>query len=272
MPEGGLYFDIVENPLKEALLKDLAHFEWPDPMDPARVAGLRKEAILRHKEDRFALVGDMVETGIFEPCWYLRGFEQFLMDLVINKEFAHALLESMLRIQLKRYEKFLLEVGEFLDIVFVGDDLATSESTILSLDLYREMIRPYQMRYFEGLKRMTDAQIMYHSCGNISSFLGDLTQIGVTILNPVQLNAHGMDPFKLKKAYGEKLTFWGGIDTSSVLPRGSTRDVENEVQLRISQLGPSGYVLCPVHDVQPDVSGRNILAMFAAARKYGKIG
>ena len=93
MPEGGLYFDIVENPLKEALLKDLAHFEWPDPMDPARVAGLRKEAILRHKEDRFALVGDMVETGIFEPCWYLRGFEQFLMDLVINKEFAHALLD-----------------------------------------------------------------------------------------------------------------------------------------------------------------------------------
>jgi uroporphyrinogen decarboxylase len=271
MPEGGLYFDIVENPLREASVEDLAHFEWPDPLDGTRVEGLRAEAVKRHTEALYALVGDMVDTGIFEPCWYLRGFEQFLMDLVINKEFAHALLESMLQIQLKRYERFLREVGEFLDVVFVGDDLATSESTILSVDLYREMIRPYQKRYFEGLKRLTGAQIMYHSCGNISPFLGDLIELGVTILNPVQVNAHGMDPVNLKKQYGDTLTFWGGIDTSSVLPRGSAKDVESEVQRRIAELGPTGYVLCPVHDVQPDVPGRNILAMVAAARKHGKV-
>jgi len=270
MPEGGLYYDIAECPLKEASTKDLETFEWPDPADPDRTKGLRREAAERDRENEYALVGDMVETGIFEPCWYLRGFEQFLTDLVLNKDFAHALMQSMLEIQLKRYKQFLAEVGDCLDVVFVGDDLATSESSLMSLDLYREMIKPYQQRYFEGIKRMTGARLLYHSCGNISAFLPDLIEIGVDILNPVQVNANGMNPIALKAEYGDSLSFWGAIDTSAVLPRGTLKDVENEVIRRIRELGPSGYVLCPVHDVQPDVPGKNLLAMFNAASRYGK--
>ena len=270
MPEGGLYYDIVECPLKDATTKDLETFEWPDPADPCRLTGLKREATKRHRENEFALVGDMVETGIFEPCWYLRGFEQFLTDLVLNKEFAHALLQSMLETQLRRYELFLAEVGDCLDVVFVGDDLATSESSLMSIDLYREMIKPYQKRYFEGIKRMTGARLLYHSCGNISAFLLDLIEIGVDILNPVQVNANGMNPINLKAEHGEKLSFWGGIDTSAVLPRGTVQDVENEIRRRIRELGPTGYVLCPVHDVQPDVPGRNLLAMYNAAKRFGR--
>jgi uroporphyrinogen decarboxylase len=270
MPEGGLYYDIVDSPLKDASLGDLLTFEWPDPTDPARTKGLKREATERHRENEYALVGDMVETGIFEPCWYLRGFERFLTDLVLDKDFAHALLRSMLEIQLKRYEGFLAEVGDCLDVVFVGDDLATAESSLLSLELYREMIKPYQKRYFEGIKRLTPARLLYHSCGNIASFLPDLIEIGVDILNPVQVNARGMNPLDLKRAYGESLSFWGAIDTSAVLPRGTLEDVENEVKRRIRELGPSGYVLCPVHDVQPDVPGKNLLAMFDAAWRYGE--
>lgn len=271
MPEGGLYYDMIENPLKGAGLEELKNFEWPVADDPARVDGLKQYTAMRKKENRYALIGDMVETGIFEPCWYLRGFEDFLMDLIINKEFAHALMESMVTLQIERYEYFLDEVGEFLDIVFVGDDLATSETTIISPELYREMVKPYQKRYFDALKSMTDAKLMYHSCGNIIDFIDDLIELGVDILNPVQVNAKGMDSKELKKKFGDRLCFWGGIDTSRVLPQGREEDVEEEVKQRIEDFGPEGYVLCAVHDIQPDVPGKNTIAMFRAGDKYGGI-
>jgi uroporphyrinogen decarboxylase len=269
MPERGLYFDIVENPLKGSSIKNLETFEWPDPADPVRLKGLKLEAERRHRENEYALVGDMVETGIFEPCWYLRGFEQFLTDLVLDKDFANALLQAMLEVQLKRYQMFLGEVGDFLDVVFVGDDLATSASSLMSHELYLEMIKPYQKKYFEGIKRMTGAKLLYHSCGNIAAFLPDLIEIGVNVLNPVQVNANGMNPVDLKRSFGGALSFWGAIDTSAVLPRGTTGEVEKEVERRIMELGPTGYVVCPVHDVQPDVPGKNLVAMFEAAKRYG---
>ncbi len=267
MPEGGLYYDMVKNPLRGAGLEELESFRWPEAEDPARIRGLKARAERLHRENRYAIVGDMVETGIFEPCWYLRGFEDFLLDLVADKPFAHALLAKMLEVQLARYRYFLSEVGEFLDVVFVGDDLATSESTIMSPSLYREMVKPYQKRYFEEIKRLTGARLLYHSCGNVMDFIPDLIEIGVDILNPIQVNAHGMDTAELKGRFGDRLCFWGGIDTSRVLPRGGRAEVEEEVRRRIGDLGPNGYVLGPVHDVQPDVPGSNILAMVRAARE-----
>jgi uroporphyrinogen decarboxylase len=269
MPEGGLYYDMIRNPLRNATVDDVDSFHFPDPDDPECVRGLRDKALKLHSEKKYALVGDMVETGIFEPCWYLRGFDQFLMDLIVNKEFVHRLMSRMVEVQLRRYERFLEEVGEFLDIVFVGDDLATADNTIMSPALYREMVKPYQKEYLAGIKKMTSAKLMYHSCGNIFDFIDDLVEMGVDILNPVQVNAQGMDTERLKQSYGDKLCFWGGIDTSYVLPRGTEEEVESEVKKRIDELGPEGYVLNAVHDIQPDVPGENVITMFKAARRYG---
>lgn len=236
MPEGGLYYDMIRNPLRNATVDDVDSFHFPDTDDPECVRGLRDKALKLHREKKYALVGDMVETGIFEPCWY---------------------------------ERFLEEVGEFLDIVFVGDDLATADNTIMSPAVYREMVKPYQKEYLAGIKKMTSAKLMYHSCGNIFNFIDDLVEMGVDILNPVQVNAQGMDTERLKQSYGDKLCFWGGIDTSYVLPRGTEEEVESEVRKRIDELGPEGYVLNAVHDIQPDVPGENVITMFKAARRYG---
>ncbi|MEI6158047.1 MAG: uroporphyrinogen decarboxylase family protein, partial [Atribacterota bacterium] len=215
------------------------------------------------------LVGDIIYSGIFEPCCYLRGFESFLMDLVINPDFATALIEGMYQYQLQRYSLLLKEVGEFVDVIFVGDDLATAENVIMSPKTYRDMIFPYHLEYFKNLKKLAPhAKLLYHSCGSIINFIPHLMEAGVDILNPVQVSAQGMDTRKLKEQFWKDLCFWGGVDTTRVLPLGTPDEVRREVRKRISELGPDGYILTAVHDIQPDVPPENVIAMYQEAGEY----
>lgn len=270
MPEGGLYYDMIEHPLAGKNIEELRDYEWPDPAKTMNLSGVREKAKNLKESNEYLLVGDMIDTGIFEPCWYLRGFENFLVDLLTDVDFVTTLLEGMYNYQLKKYSLFLQEVGEFLDVIFVGDDLATAESVIMSPKTYREIIKPYHQEYFKNLKKMApQAQLLYHSCGSIFSFIPDLIEVGVDILNPVQVSAQNMDTKTLKEKFGEELSFWGAIDTTRVLPQGTEEEVKREVRKRIDDLGPEGYVLTSVHDIQPDVPPENIVAMFEEAKKYG---
>ncbi|HHF09136.1 MAG TPA: hypothetical protein ENL28_00815 [Candidatus Atribacteria bacterium] len=270
MPEDGFYYDMVEHPLAGKNIEELEDYPWPDPAKSMKLEGLREKAQKMHEEGKYLLVGDMIDTGIFEPCWYLRGFENFLVDLLINRDFALKLMEGMYDYQLRRYSLFLKEVGEFLDVVFVGDDLATAENVIMSPETYRELVKPFHKEYFRNLKKLAPrAKLLYHSCGSIVQFIPDLVEIGVDILNPVQVSAQGMDPVLLKEKFGKELSFWGAIDTTFVLPRGTVEEVRREVRTRIDQLGPEGYVLTSVHDIQPDVPPESVVAMFEEARTYG---
>lgn len=259
-----LYYDMVEHPLSGKSLEEFEDYKWPDPYKATLPEGFKEKARRLHKEGQYAAVGDMVETGIFEPSWYLRGMSEFLMDLEINKEFAHHLLQSMLDYQMKRMEVFLEEVGGYLDIVFIGDDLAMSDKTLMSPKTYREMVKPYQKKYIHAIKSMTNAKLMYHSDGNIFDLVEDLIEMGVDILNPVEPGALDLD--ELKRRFGDRLCFWGGIDTKQVLPRGTAKDVKAEVERRIKQLGPGGYVLASVHDIQANTPPENIITMFKAAK------
>jgi len=265
-PGGGLYYDMVEYPLAGKSLEEYEDYKWPEPYYNKNLMDeVERKARKLYNEGKYAIVGDMIETGIFEPCWYLRGFSDFLMDLKINKDFVHRIMQDMLNYQIKRHEMFLDKVGRFLDVVFVGDDLATSESTIMSPEIYREMIKPYQKKYFKAIKSMTRAKLLYHTDGNVINFVEDLIEIGVDILNPIDVTALDVD--KLKQEFGNRLCFWGGIDTKRVLPKGTPGEVENEVRKRIQQLGPEGYVLTSVHNVQADVPAKNFLIMLEAAKK-----
>ncbi|MGC8778355.1 MAG: uroporphyrinogen decarboxylase family protein [Candidatus Caldatribacteriaceae bacterium] len=268
MPEGGLYYDMVEHPLANASIEALEEYPWPDPAKSMDLTGVRERARKLREEGKYLLVGDMIDTGIFEPCWYLRGFENFLVDLMTNRDFALRLMEGMYRYQLERYSLFLQEVGEYLDVIFVGDDLATAESVIMSPKVYREMVKPFHREYFANLKKLApQARLLYHSCGSIAPFVPDLMEVGVDILNPVQVSAQGMDTRMLKEKFGKDLCFWGAVDTTFVLPRGTTEEVRQEVRRRIEELGPGGYVLCAVHDIQPDVPPENVVAMYEEARR-----
>ena len=153
----------------------------------------------------------------------------------------------------------------------VADDLGAENSPLISLETYRELIRPCHQRIWRFIKQNTEARLFLHSCGSVVQFIPDLIEDGVDILNPVQVTAKGMDTRILKRDFGGRLTFWGGIDTKHVMPSGSTEVVENEVKKRIHDLAPGGgFVLAAVHNLQPGVPPQNICVMYEAGRKYGK--
>jgi len=191
------------------------------------------------------------------------------MDLRRNPEFVSRLMSRILEINMAVTGRFLDAVGQHIDVIRTSDDLATQEGLVLSPAMYRTFLKPVHKRFFDSIKSKTNAKIFYHSCGNIAELIDDLAEIGVDIINPVQVAALG-DTARLKARFGGKVAFWGGIDTQEVLPRGSPEDVKAEVRRRIHDLAPrGGYVLAAVHNIQPDVPPQNIVAMAEAARELG---
>jgi uroporphyrinogen decarboxylase len=265
---GGHYY--VSRPPFEGTdltLKDLERHEWPDPTDPKKVEGLTEEAQRLRENTDCAIVlrlpGRLISLGQF-----LRGFGPWLEDLILNQEFACALLDIGLEIQTQLCDRMLEAAGDCVDIVFFADDYGMQTGPILSLELYRKIFKPRQEKLLSFIKSHTNAKILFHSCGSVYKFIGDFIDIGVDALNPIQVSARDMDSKKLKKEFGHRITFWGGIDTHKVLPSGTPEEVKEEVKRRIDDLGPGGgYVLSAVHNIQAEVPPENIVAMFEAGRE-----
>jgi uroporphyrinogen decarboxylase len=145
--------------------------------------------------------------------------------------------------------------------------MAFQDGPMMSMDLYRKMIKPYHRRLFGYIKSRTPAKILYHTCGSVAHLIPDIIEMGVDALNPVQVSAKGMDTRALKREFGRDLSFWGAVDTQRVLPFGTPEEVAAEVRRRIGDLGAGGgYVLCAVHNIQADVPPENICAMYDSAR------
>jgi uroporphyrinogen decarboxylase len=195
--------------------------------------------------------------------------EQMLVDLALNPEFVKALMSKLLEINKAGTGRFLDLAGPYIHVFRTADDLATQRGPLMSPRTFRTLLKPFYKEYFGFVRSKTEAKIFYHSCGNVTDLIDDLVEIGVDILNPVQVAAMG-DTAELKARFGDKITFWGAIDTQRVLPLGTVEEVEAEVRQRIRDLGPGGgYVVGPVHNIQPDVPPENIVAMAEATRKYG---
>jgi uroporphyrinogen decarboxylase len=258
----GRYTEMVKRPLSDESV--LSSFSCPNPEDSWRYDSARK--LLTEHGATHAIVGGMPCT-LFEAAWYLRGYEEFLADLIINKDFAHTLLDKIYRFQLVT-GKTLAELG--VDILWLGDDFGTQHSLIVSPQTWREFFKPrYASLIQEFRKIKPDVKIAYHSDGNIESLLPEYIDIGVDILNAVQPKS--MDPAHLKRRFGKNLSFWGTVDIQDVMPYGAPHDVEEEVKLRIRTVGTDGgLILGPSHNIQPDVPLENILAFYKAAKKYGK--
>lgn len=272
MPKkGGLYYDIVfsECPLKDATVKDLEEYPWPNPRDPGFIAGLEEQAQDLYENSDYAIVADFNFESWYESAWYMRGFAQFYMDMIRNPEFVDALLEKLSNLHMEFLDHVLEVTGKYVHVIMQGDDLAAQNGPLMSLEAYRRFIKPRQKKVFDLIKQKTEAKLFYHCCGSVYRFIPDLLEIGIDILNPIQVSAKDMNTKRLKKEYGDKLVFWGAIDTQHVLPFGTPQDVENEVKRRIEDLGHGGgYILASVHNIQADVPPENIVAMFDTAQNY----
>lgn len=264
----GYYYDLDVSPFAgEPRMEDLDSYPWPDPDDPGRYRGVKEQARRLREETDFAVVGH-APGGWIHISQYLRGFEGWYADLVLNPDFIVALMTRVRDLTMKMAAQFLEEVGPYIDVVATGDDIGTQRSLMVSPNMYREILYPLQKEQFQMFRSFTDAKIFYHTCGDVYPVLDEIIDMGVQILNPVQVSAAEMgDTAKLKREFGDRLSFWGGIDSFEVLPHGTVEDVQAEVDRRVRDLGVGGgYVLCAVHNIQPDVSVENILAMY----EYGK--
>ena len=272
-PKDGYYFDYREFPIQESSLAALEKMDWPDPDDPGRMKGVKEKAERLYNETDYAIVGSpLFGGGIFEHPARVRGMEEFLMSTVSNKKFAEAIMEKFTQIYIKATENFLKEVGEYIDVFAYWDDVGMQNGPMIRPSFYREYVKPRQKRLFDVIKKHSDAKIFLHSCGASSQFIPDFIEIGVDILNPIQVSAKGMDTKKLKKEYGRDITFWGGgVDTQDVLPFGSKEDVREEVQKRIEDLAAGGgFVFAAVHNIQNMVPAENIIEMFETLKQNWK--
>jgi uroporphyrinogen decarboxylase len=269
-PPGGFWYDMVDHPLQEANIEDLDNYQWPDAMDNGRFEGLEKEAKRLYEETDYALATSL-SGSIYELSWYLRSLPKFTFDLYWNPKFAEKLMDKILDFNLAFFDRLLDSVGRYIQIVFVGDDLAEQRGPAINPEIYRSLIKPRHNKLYQLIKRKADIKLCYHSCGSVVPFIDDLVEIGVDILTPIQVSAANMDTKRLKNDFGDRISFLGGIDTQGVLPFGSVDDVRDEVKRRIEDLAPAGgYILGAVHNIQPEVPPENIFSMFDAAKKYGK--
>jgi len=249
---------------------DVAKFPWPDPHDPGRCRGMAGEARRLHQETEHAVVLNM-PGGIVHQAQFLRGFEDWFADLLANPELFQALMEKLADLWIEMAKDEFDAVGENVDICFYGDDMAFQDGPMMSMDLYRAMIKPHHRRLFGYIKSRSRAKIVYHSCGSVVHLIPDLIEMGVDALNPVQVSATGMDSRVLKREFGRDICFWGAIDTQRALPFGSPADVRAEVKRRSDDLAPGGgYVLSAVHNTQAGLTPENICAMYDAAREFGR--
>lgn len=247
-------------------VSDIGALPWEAADRGRDIEGLRERLERFRSETDFALVVRLRNCGTLYLAQRLRGFAEYLEDLLINRAFAEALQERATGMVCAFAEAVLVEVGDLVDGVSFGDDLGMQTQTLLSPKLYRQMIKPYHARFVGTIHRHTDAKVILHSCGAIRPLLGDLIDCGVDVINPVQVSAEGMDPTELKRNYGKNLSFWGGIDTQRVLPFGSPAEVADEVRRRMADLGQNGgYVLTAVHNIRAEVPPENIVAMYDTA-------
>ncbi|MBD3265918.1 hypothetical protein GF373_04555 [bacterium] len=232
---------------------------------------MRQYAQTRHKETDYALVSGI--TGVvFEVCWYMRGFEQLYIDMIEQPRYVEKLLEHTLKFWKDFLEGFLSEVGEYLQVLCVGDDVGMQSGPLFSPEIYRSLVHPYQRELYRFIHAKTQAKLWYHSCGAVYSYIPDLIESGVDILNPVQFTARDMDPAVLKQQFGDRITFWGGgIDTQHVFPKGTPEQVAAQVRELMEIFKPGGgYVFNTVHNIQADVPPQNIVALWDAAKEYGQ--
>lgn len=253
----GPFNQVASFPLAGAGNEEVLAYEFPYQ---------NKEELLRQMEPVAANAGqcflgcDVSPCG-FEMYWRLRGMEDALIDFVAEPELAATMVG--------RCADFAVELGRSvcerfaLDWLWTGDDVGSQTGMMMSPDTWRRIVRPHLQRVFDVAKEHR-LWIAYHSCGAVRDIIGDLVEMGVDVLNPIQCNCPGMDPAELKKEFGDRLAFMGGVDTQGVLPNGSVLEVRLATRRLLDAMtaGGGGYIMAASHTIPPETPDENIFAMY----------
>jgi len=256
----GAYEELASWPLCSASnVDELKSFLWPDPdwwdfdQIPELLNSMNNS---REYHIRFRI------GSVFEVAWQLRGMQEFLMDLALNPEIPEYIMDRLTDVYVENTRRVLEIAGDQLDMVYFYDDVATQESLMISSNMWEKYIRPRHQKLIDVAKAY-DVPVMYHCDGAVYSLIPDLIDMGVVVLNPIQSDAAGMDPQKLKHEFGDQLSFHGGVDIIDTLPNGTVEDVKQEVENLIRILGENGgYIMASSHHIQSNTPIENVLGMY----------
>ena len=260
----GMYTEIICNPLEKASFEDLKSYKIPDAEDEKRYyedIGLKEKF-----GDRYAVMVDLSCT-IFELSWYLRGMDNLLMDMLINKKFVNLLMDKIIEFYIHAAKK-LAKIG--VDIIWIDDDVGMQTGMIMSSEMFREFLKERYRLLINEFKRLNkNVKIAFHSDGYITPIIGDLIEVWVDILNPVQPKY--MDPAEIKEKFGGKLCFMGTIDKQETFPFGTIDNLKKEILERVTTVGYNGgLILGPTHNVQNDTNIEKVNCFFNYAKEIGK--
>jgi uroporphyrinogen decarboxylase len=270
--EGGWYYDMFDHPLAGAIAEaDVDKFAWPDPLDPARFVGLKESALNVMNEEKRAVVVGSMSAGIMEVYAWTRGFKDYFTDFAGNEKLACKIMDRILEMQIAYWDKMFSVIGDTIDVAGTADDFAGQNGMLISPRTYRKLCKPRHKQLFDFIHSRSNAKIFFHSCGSVRAVIPDLIEIGVDILNPVQVSARDMDSADLKREYGKDMTFWGGgVDTQRVLGVGTPQQVREDVKRRVTDLMPGGgFIFNTVHNIQGNVPPENVVAMWETLQEYG---
>lgn len=266
MPKDGYYFDRLEKYPGAAHI-DVDKWE-PYQWTNEELEFVHAQAEWLYENTEYALVCCVnppqelftgMGTGDFEAWW---------VTLASEPEYVHELFEKTVLVWMMNLKRFARAVGDKVHVLQLTDDFGTQHSLLLSIKMFRELIMPYYKRGLDWVHQNTKMKVMLHSDGALFTLIPSLIEMGVDILNPIQVNVKDMDPLKLKQAYGGKIAFWGAAaDCQQTLPFGTPEDIAREVEFNVKTLAPGGGLVCAaVHNIQTGVPPENIVALFDTAR------
>ncbi len=224
---------------------------------------------IRHIADQLDEQGEyclLCSNGnIFETSWYMRGFEQMFLDLVTQPDIAHAIMQRVTSYYIGFFSRLLRAAKGRIDLAFTADDIGGQNGLLLSLAMWEEHLKPYHVRLNAAIHE-SGARVIYHSDGAVMEAVPGLLDAGIDVLQALQFDARGMDPVALKRSFGDRLCFEGGISVQKTLPFGTVEEVRREVTERKMVLGKGGgYILGPSHTIQDGTPPENIVALFETA-------
>jgi uroporphyrinogen decarboxylase len=284
MPKGATFFDQLIFPYKDGYPEDYSKmgdemeravwggfgftpYDWMD--QPGFWKLLREKATdLRSKTDKALMLS--VGCNLFEHGTFLRRIDNFLMDLFLQPDEVNRFLDALMKRHMDFLSKVCDAVGDVVDILKFGDDLGTNTGPFFPVETYREFFKPRHTQLCDYVKTHSTAHTMLHCCGGIYELIPELIDAGFEVINPVQISAINMEPERLKREFGNDITFWGGgCDTKTILNNATPQQVKDHVKRNLDVFyNDGGFVFNQVHNIMPDVPPQNIVAMFEAVKEF----
>jgi hypothetical protein len=282
MPKSSYFFDAVirQQPIDDTALNVEDNLEEFSPISEDDLDYWKNE-IEKVKGGDKAIIANMGGTAFGDIALVpglnlknpkgIRDIAEWYMSVIMRPDYVRGIFETQSEIAIENLKKFHAVVGSDIDAIFLcGTDFGTQDSQFCGIDTLEEMYLPYYKKLNDWIHANTNWKTFKHSCGAIEPFLQSFIDAGFDIINPVQINAAGMDPRHLKDAYGKSITFWGGgVDTQKVLAFGSANEVRKQVHEECEILSKGGgFVFNTVHNIQANVPTENIVAMLDTVRDF----